>query len=527
MKLYLNNILIPKDDYTTSEFVITKTNTESRDVTREFEFDGIARDIIFSEIIDNPLGLIAKVPVKIIDGCCGNNILFFEGEIRGDAVQFCEGDCSLNATAYQVSSENRVIECFKSYAIEQIDKINNQKNQLVGYCNEARPQFVHDLLIILGSLGILLFFFIDVIIISFIGLAELIRTILATLLLDRIFNVNFDLDKLRFTKRLKDQIRDFIVPCKYQPTAYVRDIMQGACEKCGANFISSIFNNVGSEYYNTLYFAAQSKEGFENENSYNIGLIAGNLPVKSIYDFFVDFREINIDFKVKKINNVDTVFVERKDFFDTTDTISLPSDAKICYSSISEAPEAFAIVEYRQDAMDLVGSESKNEWYKKLFEWNLPVSPIQKESKQYQINFGMHRQIDDNIKRTVYEAYRGLFSTIFGLNLKKYKEWLLLHNGIAFVTKLLVWNPNRQLIKDFNKSWHAQNLYNNFLFIDNPRLTGYKRWDVDITFDKTCDNYQTWLNAVDKNIQTTRGVVKDLEITINASTQKIRVKGKL
>lgn len=520
MKLYLNNILISSDDYTTSEFVLTKTNAEARDVTREFEFYGIARDIIFSEIIDNSLGLIAKVPIKLIDDCCGSNVLFFEGEIRGDAVDFCEGDCFVNCTAYQVSSENKIIECFKSHAIEQIDKINNQKNQLVGYCNEARPQFVHDMIMILGALGLL----IVTILSPSIAVISVIISSIGALFTGSPFNVEND---LRRAKQIKDLIKDFIIPCKYQPTAYVRDIIQGSCDKCGANFISSIFNSVGSEYYNTLYFAAQSNEGFENANSYNVGFIDGNLPVKSIYEFLEDFREINIDFKVKNINGTDTLFVERKDFFDVTETLNLPSDAKVCYSSISEVPESFAIVEYRQDGMDLVGSESKNEWYKKLFEWNLPVSEIQKGSKRYQINFGIHRQIDDDIKRTVYEAYRGLFSAIFGLNLKKYKEWLLLHNGIAFVPKLLVWNPNRKLIQNFNQSWHAENLYNNFLFIDNPRLEGFNRWDVDIEFDKTCDNYQTWLNAVDKNVQVSRGVVKDLEITINASNQKIRVKGKL
>ena len=520
MKLYLDNILIQKKDYTTSDFTLEKSNSEVRDVTKEFEFSGVARDMIFDRLIDDPFGLINAIPIKIIDDCCGTNILFFEGEIRGDRVNFCDGDCFVTVNAYQVSTENKVIECFKSYAIEQIDKINNQKNPLVGYCNEARPQFVHDMIMILGALGLL----IVTVLSPAIAIISVIISSIGALFTGSSFNVDNDLNR---AKQLKDSIKDFIVPCSYQPTAYVRDIMQGACDKCNANFISSIFNSIGSEYYNTLYFTAQSKEGFEKQSQYNKGLISGNLPVKTIYDFLQDFREINIDFKVKNMNGVDTVFVERKDFFDATENLALPNDAKICYSSIEGTPPAFAIVEYRQDGMDLVGSESKNEWYKKLFEWNLPVSPIQKGSLQYNINFGMHRQIGDGIKRTVYEAYKGLFSTIFGLNLKKYKEWLLLQNGIAFVTKLLIWNPNRKLIKDFNKSWHAENLYKNFLAIDNPRNSNPIRWDVEITFDKNCSNYQTWLDAVDKNVITSRGIVKDLTITIDATNQKIKVNGKL
>lgn len=527
MKLYLDNILIQKKDYTTSDFTLEKSNSEVRDVTKEFEFSGVARDMIFDRLIDDPFGLINAIPIKIIDDCCGTNILFFEGEIRGDRVNFCDGDCFVTVNAYQVSTENKVIECFKSYAIEQIDKINNQKNPLVGYCNEARPQFVHDMIMILGALGILIIFFIEGLLFIALGIVNVISIIVTVLLLNEVLNFDIDRSKLNIAKRLKDSIRDFIVPCYYQPTPYVRDIMQGACDKCNANFSSSIFNSIGSEYYNTLYYTAQSKEGFDKESQYNKGLISGNLPIKSIYDFLQDFKEINIFSKVIKTNGIDTLFVERKDFFAVTENLTLPNDAKVCYSSIEGTPPAFAIVEFRQDGMDLVGSESKNEWYKKLFEWNLPVSPIQKGSLQYNINFGMHRQINDGIKRTVYEAYTGLFSTIFGLNLKKYKEWLLLQNGIAFVTKLLVWNPNRKLIKDFNKSWHAENLYKNFLAIDNPRNSNPIRWDVEITFDKNCSNYQTWLDAVDKNVITNRGIVKDLTITIDATNQKIKVNGKL
>lgn len=519
MKVYLDNLLISKADYTTSDFTLEKSNSEVRDITREFEFSGIARDIIFEKLIDDEFGLINSIPIRIIDDCCGTNILFFEGEIRGDRVQFCDGDCFVTVTAYQVSSENKVIECFKNFAIEQIEKIQNEKQQLVGYCNESRPQFVHDMIMILGALGVMIITILTPTVI----VTSLIISAIGSLFTGE-FNVTNDLNR---AKQIKDLIKGFIVPCSYQPTAYVRDIMKGACEKCNANFISSIFNSVGSEYYNTLYFSAQMEEGFEKQNQYNKGLIDGNLPVKTIYEFLEDFREINIDFKVRNVNGIDTLFVERKDFFDASENITLPTDAKICYSSVDGAPPAFAIVEYRQDGMDLVGSESKNEWYKKLFEWNLPVSPIQKGSLRYNINFGMHRQIGDGIKRTVYEAYRGLFSTIFGLNLKKYKEWLLLHNGIAFVPKLLIWNPNRNLIKDFNKSWYAETLYNNFLEIDNPRNSTFIRWDVDISFDKDCSNYQTWLDAVDKNVITSRGIVKDLTVTIDATNQKIKLKGKL
>ncbi len=520
MRLYLDNILISKDDYTTSDFTLQKDSTEERDITQDFDFFGVARQIIFDQIIDNPNGLIATIPMIIIDDCCSDEVLFFEGEIRGDDISFCDDDCFVSCKAYQKDSANKVMDCLESLAIENIDKINNQKNQLVGYCNEARPQFVHDMIMILGSLGILIMAIIGPVV----NIVAAIIDAIGSLFSGRPINVQ---DELRLGKTIRDEIRKFIVPCKYQPTPYVRDIIQGACEQCGAYFSSTVFNSVGSEYYNTLYFAAQSEEGFDKESQYNEGLIAGNIPVKSVYEFLQDFKEINIDFKVKKINGIDTLFVERKDFFDATEILQLPNDSKTCYTSNFDVPEAFAIVEFRQDGFDLVGGESKNTWYKKLFEWNLPVSEIQKGSLRYQINFAMHRQIGDKIRRTVYEAYQGIFSSIFSLNLKKYKEWLLLHNGLAFVPKLLVWNPNRKLIKDFNKSWHAETLYNNFLYIDNPRLTGYARWEATVEFDRTCENYNTWLNAVDKSVQTSRGIMKDISITINASTKKITLKGKV
>lgn len=522
MKVYLDNLLLSKDDFQTGDFTkeIASKKDLQQNVTQEFTFFGSAYNKIMSELIQNPLGQIQKLPLKIIDDCCDDNIVFFEGEIRGDSLEFCDTDCFVTAIAYEKTEEDKVITCLRQHFIGDGNKIKNEKHNLVNYCNEGRPQFLNDMIIVLGLLGFL--------IVKILAPAITILVVVIGAISDLIGGRKLNVKKeLKTVDTIITALENSMFPCEnIHPTPYVRTYLQDFCDTCGATLSSTIFNNVSSNKYNTLYFAAQTSEGIE-QKKYNKGVIRENLPLKTAEDFLNDFETLNIEWRVKNINGNYTLFVERKDFFDSSELLTFPSDVKICYETLDDKAPSFAFVQFIEDGTDLVGNESKGEWYRHIQEWNLPVSDLQEGKKDYPIPFSPHRQISDGIRKTVYERYDSFLLQLFGFRLSKYKEWLLLHNGIAFNAKLLNWNPNRKRIEKFNQVWHAKNVYSTLLAIDNPRSSDYPRFSFTAKFSKDCDNYSIWLNASDKQAKTNFGIGKNLQIDINASSQVITVSGKI
>lgn len=522
MKVYLDNLLLSKDDYQSGDFTkeIASKKDLQQNVTQEFTFFGNAYNKIMQNLIQNPLGQIKTLSLKVIDDCCSENVVFFEGEIKGNELEWCDDECSVTAIAYEKTEEDKVILCLRNHFIGDGNKIQNEKHQLVNYCNEGRPQFLHDMIIVLGLLGIL----IATILYPVITILAVIVGAISDLIGGRGLNVQ---KEVKLVKTIIQELRNAMFPCEnIHPTPYVRTYLEDFCDKCGATLSSTIFNNVSSDKYNSLYFAAQTSEGIETKK-YNKGVIRENLPLKTAEDFLNDFETLNIEWTVQNINGNYTLFVERKDFFDSTELLNLPVDAKTCYETLDGKPPAFAYVQFLEDGTDLVGNESKGKWYRHIQEWNLPVSDLQEGKKDYPIPFSPHRQISDGIRKTVYERYNGFLLQLFGFRLSNYKEWLLLHNGIAFNAKLLNWNPNRKRIEKFNQVWYAKNVYSSLLEIDNPRVAGYPRFSFTSKFSLDCDNYLAWLNASDKQVKTNFGIGKNINIEINATSKIITVSGKI
>lgn len=519
MKVYLNNILLSKSDYKTSDFIkeIAARKDRQTSITQEFTFFGVAYDMIFDNLINDSLGQIKTLSLRVIDDCCSENVDFFIGEIKGNELEWCDNECSVTAVAYEKTEEDKIIQCLRQHFIGDGNKIKNEVHPLIPYCNEGRPQFLHDVIIVLGLICIL-------ILTIFAPIITIIATVVGAIS-DLIGGDELDVRKeIRIYKTLVESLKNVMFPCnRKHPSPYIRTYLQDFCDTCGAKLSSTIFNSVGSKYYNSIYFAAQTNEGTER-NSFT-GVIRENLPLKTAEDFLNDFATMNIDWRVVETPTGYTLFVERNDFFDTTEKLQLPSDAVTCYQTLGEKPPAFAFVQFLEDGTDLVGNESKGEWYRHIQEWNLPVSDLQEGKKDYPIPFSPHRQIGDKIRNTVYERYDIFLLDLFKINTGKYKNWLLLHNGIAFNPKILNWDKNRKIIKDFNQVWHAENLYTDFLAIDNPRSSSYPRFSFTSKFDLDCENYQTWLNTKDKQVKTVFGVGKNLKIEINASAKEITVAG--
>lgn len=487
MKLLLNGILIPSEEYTGAKDIIVDVKRSDDDgerevsVSSEFTFTGSAYDMIEAEMIEPADGRLRFLSVKIYDNnCCSpTDTLVFEGIIRGDMINWCHEQCSVKCQVIEHTAETKKLDCIRSTVI--FDNWNGFQSQIhprIVYCNEMRPDLLQQVVLIFGvimniALAILtpVVAIISVIVDVINAIINAINTLGFNIGTINGFDGDGNTNLLQEWQNMRDRLNEVLIGCgRKHPSPFTRSYIQNVCDKCGVTFVSSIYNNPLSEYYNSMYLSAPIEKGTRDES---ILWIDANHPIKTL-DGFLDELKLVHNAKWELID--DTLYFERKDFFysgdiwvnfeteDSAGTIVEDSEgSKLCLEWRDEKSAAYGNFQYSQDPVDPVGNEALPR-YNDIVEWNLPFNEMQAGHQDVILPFGVPRFRDDNID----EDILGQFATApFGLGdqIQSFQSVLILQKGIAFQPKLLIWDPATDITEARIKRYTILNT-----LVDPPQL---------------------------------------------------------
>lgn len=482
-----------------------------------FYDDGYA--FIKQYLIDSQTGFFDNIPVKIWDACC--NTLVFEGVIRGDSIEWCEGDCYVSANIIQ---QDEVTSCIQNKLIwdNQNGFLNNDFPP-IKYCVQNRPLFIQILTDLIS------------------GIIVQICNILFALpiAITSIFAPSWSND----LKDILNEIRGALLPCgSYHPSPYIRDYIKNVCDICGLTFQSSILNDPNSSYFNTVLFSAQVRKGrLPSDTSRK--LILDNKPLETLTSLFQGYLNPVFNGKFKVRNNV--LIFERKDYFNTgnqwIDVEQLQNegrliDGKVCYNWINQERWAFGRFEYQGDTMEYIGNEYLP-YYNEIVEWNPDANPAQTGEYLVSLPLSPSRFVGDAESNTIDLTYAARFNRI-----------LLMAQHTCFNYKFLIADnngnvPSRYTNSDINGNipgttenqrfnypyWFKErtrdNLYTNFHYIDNPRLPQNTNFDFKFSFQFTCQEFADF--EFGKNVRLIRGgqekfgQIKEIQVDFNNRTIQV------
>lgn len=496
----------------------------ARSFSSELKFYDDGYNYIKQFLIDPPDGFFNVIPVNIWDACC--NKLVFKGVIRGDSVDWCEGDCYASANIIQ---QDDVVSCIQNKLIwDNKNQFLTRNFPKIRYCLQNRPLFIQT---IIDYISLLLSFFVDFF-------------LLLPLAITALFAPGWN----QQLKDLRNTIRGALLPCgSYHPSAYLRDYINNVCSICGLTFQSSILNDPNSVYYNTVLFSAQVKKGRLPSDTDGT-LIGANKPLETLSSLFQAYLNPVFNGKFKIRNNV--LIFERKDYFNTStqwiDVEQLQNegrliDNKVCYNWIDKQRYAFGRFEYQGDAMEYIGNEYLD-FYNDIVEWNPTGNPYQTGEYAVSLPLAPGRFVGDaetnNIDLTYSSQYPGV---------------LLMAQHTAFTYKFLIINPGTgKVINNFPDSaldmgfggdipgtsswerynypyWFVENrkgnLYTNFHYIDDPRLLQNTNFDFKFTFQFTCQEFADF--EFGKNVRLIRGgqekfgQIKEIQVDFNNRTIQV------
>lgn len=545
-------------------------NSLTKSFSSELTFYDDGYSILKAALIDPFDGFSKEVNVKIYDDCCGSMV--FEGIIRGDAIDWCEQDCTISANIIENKPE---INCIKNTIIWDNHNgfTSTKTHPIVRYCIETQPEFLHYCLIFTTA-------FITLVADNILKIIQWITSI-------------FDKGAAEDIKNLRAQIASITIQCgRFHPSPYVRDYINNVCQKCGLSFKSSILNDVNSqygEYYNLVLTSAQIRKGRELVDT-NYRVIADNLPVETLQTLLDDYlvHIFNADYRVS--NGV--LEFERKDYFVTNsitwiDAMQLLEDGRItentiCWSWIDKERWAFGDYEYMMDASDYWGNMVRRRW-NDIVDWY--QIPSQSGYKKVRLNAGAAHFREDDIDTSIYDwllspagkiilTFLSIvsnpfnpFAALYGNNitdtLKEFKKVMIIPKHTFFSYKFLIYYPEYDRVnykkgrikEDYNNAfcggdpgvpsgsrfnypmWFQKtgnggvtlknNLYSNFHYIDDPMLPGTEQFDFNFTFKFDCGDLANL--SFEKTIALTRNgqpkIGKIEEVQVNFINRTMQVKG--
>lgn len=547
LTMYVDNLLLQDDEWQSGEIEITKTFDRRAGYSTDVEFFGRAYAYIKDKLVDNrvstlnqtvptPVGsvsfevkTIVPVIVKIFDNCCGSRKLIFEGKVENityDALR-----CTIKATLIEISPYLRV----ENYYINKSRFFDTKNLPKVGYCVEPTPNFIHDIIIVLTFIVKIL---VGAVLLSMrviLIVLEVIDFLLGAL------GIDVDISPVEFIERIFKEFNEFAFDClKVHPAPYVRDILQDIAEQCGIVSVESdFFHNPASPYYNTVFFQAEVKEGYLREGNENrLGFIQENEPVYGASEFLDMLCSV---FNANWLIIDKVLYIKHKSEWNNSEIIEFPSDVRTHeYTSREDINPAYAEVQFTLDGTDQRGNLSKNVWYKNILEFNNPPSNLQKGKKSYNIPFGMHRQVNDNIDRSVTwywindSVLSPLINVVFARDPSEVDGLLSLSNGTCMQPKLLVWDATRQRIADFNKAYRLREADGSdgalakFFMSENPRTTGYKFFQYNIATEPlNCAEFERYTQSLGKRLSTVKGLAFINELRINYTRRTITFSGQI
>lgn len=570
MRAYLDNIPVanPTLELITPNFTLRKvTETGDRAVsfTGDLRFTGKDADYLKAILFNDPNALENKVVLKFVDDCCRQS-REYEFYITHKTLRYCDDDCDVTVSADEKSISDDQYTCLENTMVwDNFNGFKQRSHPRMAYCTELRPNWMHDVLIILIMATWTAFLTIGPVLLVIATIIVIINAVISVInvvinfinsLGGSIGNMNqIDLDNdpttnayTEFDNWIQKLLNSSFGCGRKHPSPLVRDYIENVCLKCGLSFQSSIYNNSASEYYWAVYVNAPVHKGTE-ESDNSTYWIEENEPIKSGLQFLQDLMPVhNAKFEIK--NNVLTF--ERRDFFipqnpfldlttiDKEDIVNGP-----CWSWSSRTRYSYASFYYSKDSINWVGGEAVARWGD-VVEWNAnPYSSLQRGEYKPILNFAACRFRDDGIDRDVLTAYNNL--PTIGNILRKYGNAMLMNSHNCYLPMLIIWDgqdrENASADKFYNRNgmglvglnqyynypyWfnanYPGNLYDRFHAIENPRSSQFQGFDFEVTVNATCDLIRDM--DVDGMIITDKGPSQGpLTIVVNEKDRTLTIKG--
>jgi len=572
MKIYLDNIPVslPTKDLLEPTFVLrkqTETGDRAYSFTGDLEFHGKDYDYLYAQLVTSPNALENKVVLKFVNDCCSQNQVF-EFWIDHKSLEWCDGECKVTAAAVEKSIASDQYTCLQNTLIwDDYAGFKSRQHPRMAYCNELRPNWLHDALIILTMATWTSFLMYGPLLIVVASIINTINFIIAAInvvigavnglgaSIDEIDPIDLDGDpSTNAFQEINTWVNNLLnasFGCgRKHPSPLVRDYINNVCGKCGLTFVSSIYNDPNSDYYNTVYVNAPIHKGTQ-ESDITTYWIDENAPILSGLQLLDQLKPV---FNAKyEIVNSKLIF-ERRDFFipktpwlDLT-TIDKDKIVSLCWKWSQRTRYSYANMYYQKDGVNWVGSEAVSRWGD-IVDWNnTPYSNLQKGEYKPLLEFGACRFRDDGIDRDVLTFYEDL--PTIGTLLKKYKNAMLMNSHNSYLPMLLIWDgqnvENASCDKFVNISYgglagvvgtnqyynfpywfkdgYPGNLYDRFHYINNPRVSGFQGFDFEVVLNYDCQ----MLSDIDIEgvIRTARGDSSEPPIiTINTSNNTLTIKG--
>jgi len=483
------------------------------EISSDLTFYDDGYDIIYAQLIQPQNGIYNYITVEIFDDCC-DSFLPQKYYLRGDKINWCEGQCYCTAILICDDNDRAISNCISNTIVS--DNRNNfftiGQFPLVPYCIEYRPSALQDVVIVFGTILMLVVdiltavaLIISILIIVALAVCAVIQAIvflvntlanlygtivnfinntvihflnqiplvnISPLNVNALSNVNISSNFCQGLLAqpfqlsqdildLRSKIAPLIVGCgRKHPTPLVRDYINNVCTICGvSSFVSSVLNNTANEYYNLLYWNAPSKKGDRTPANY----IWDNRPTKTGTEFLDDLGlAFNSKWFVKNgqlIFENEYYWQNQPVFFDTTANPDAILE-RPCYKMSESQSYAGIKVEYQIDGSDWVGNEAIA-WYKHNVNYNQlhGYHPTWKDVNNKQLPFGAVRFRNDLFELDILSFWGtiGFVNTIYGNALSSSSDYMLTNNGTGSLPKLLIWDTyntpwNNARIKDYGSN---------------------------------------------------------------------------
>lgn len=571
MKLLLNNIEIPHNEYTGRDG--TTIELQSRDeyghrerrVSQEYEFTGSAYDIVAQFFIDNPQGSLASIPVKIFDDeCCGTDVLLFEGVLKSENVEWCDGACSVRCVFTEHTEYTRAMDCIRSTFIwDNRNGFQSQNHPRIAYCNSIRPEFLQYLLLSYGIMLNLNLLVLTPVVAVITLIITVINGIIDAVNLIPGVSINHigggfgsgEENLLAQYSDMRDRMNERIIACGFRhPAPLVRSYINNVCSICNLQFESSILNNPGNDYWNMVYLFAPSRKGVKEQSNGNIPTWIDDNKQNQTLDMFLDDLKTVFNARWEIINGV--LRFERVDSFQSEedfvnyeaiiDRVIEP----VCYSYRTVERPAAVEFKYVPDALDNTSGEAINV-YNDIIGWNEPYSPMQHGIKQVVLPYSPCRFRGDGVTEDIYENFENF--PFIGQAIRDNRGTLILEKDKANTPRLIIWDgqstvfakcrrfyvPGFGLMDDnvfnfpllFNEHNSVPNqaypidhpqsgLYPRFYSIEQPKvsLANDQGKEFNFSFEFNCQDIQKAFNARYVQLPIGRGTITNMSISLSNRT---------
>ena len=533
MKIYFNGIEQNLNDFDGTQSISFTFRNKDESGESGFSFSpeltvtGSAFSFLYTELIDRPNPNLESVDVLVFDDCCrnpdGSDRLIFTGKINGSDVRWCEEpNCEMTVTIIDDTSDAVALACLKNiFPWDRKPKFDGSGDSggedtfrispHVPYCVDVRPNFLQELILIFGFIGIFIVAPIAITVGLLITIVNFLIFFLSLGQYGPISELNYLDDAVQFI----DRLTEIIVGCgRKHKTPYIHSYIRNMCDICGLNLQSSLFEP-GGTYHNSVRMDAAFKTGRRNDLQVRRAF-EFNKPNLNGVQFLDSFKQFNIDWKV--VNGI--LYVERKDFefgglwFDAS-TFTESEIISLCFEPIDEQPAAFAEYRYAKDGIDNTGDETNPDWVERAIDWNVPVNPAQRGLFSRVFSFSTAQFRNDSGRDEKSSLDKDVYKTFFPI-LNQFDDAMLLERGICGFPRLLqladdtdsdplnakVKKYNRNSAEplfDFNVDWWVKEsyqdetgtnydtLYQRLLQIDDPRNTTIKTRRFEIVIQSDCD----------------------------------------